>query len=115
MGSEATPTLCVVSADPSLRRSLARWVDERAKLRFVVKEIDSLADMPAACVVLTTAADCSPARAAALVHRGCRIIVVAAYPSDAARHEYEAAGATYLAMSSDTGPLETAVLAAIPS
>ena len=82
MGSAATPTLCVVSADPSLRRSLARWVDERAKLRFVVKEIDSLADMPETCVVLTTAADCSPARAAALVQRGCRIIVVAAYPSE---------------------------------
>lgn len=104
-----------MSADPSLRRSLARWVNERASLRFVVKEIDSLSDMPVACVVLTTAADCSPVRAAALVQRGCRIIVVAAYPSDMARKEYEAAGASYLAMSSDTGPLETAVLAAIPS
>lgn len=115
MGSEASATLCVVSTDPSLRRSLARWVGERAGFRFVVKELDSLADLPETCVVLTTATDCSPARADALVRKGCRLIVVAAYPSDAARVEYEAAGATYLAMSSDTGPLESAVLAAVPN
>ncbi|MCZ2109290.1 MAG: hypothetical protein LC118_06960 [Dehalococcoidia bacterium] len=113
MGSESTPTLCVVSTDPSLRHSLARWVRERASLPLAIKELDSLSDIPLSCVVLTTAADCPPARADRLVRDGSRLIVVAAYPSDLAKAEYEAAGATYLAMSSDTGPLEHAVLAAV--
>ena len=115
MGSETAEIVCVVSTDPSLRRSLARWVLERSNQVASVKEADSLSSLPDGAIVLATATDCPPASSRRIVDAGGHVIVVAAYPSDSARADYEAAGAIYLAMSSDTGPLEDALNAAVRS